>query len=187
MAYERADAARNSERVLAAASELLMARDPREVTMDEIARAAGVGRATLYRRFPDVRSIAVALLDERERSLQTRMLTGAPPLGPGAQPAERLAAFFAASVGLLEESLPLLLAAETGAERFRSGAYGFWRAHVAALLREAGVAEAAVRADLLLAMIEPELYRHMRADRDVEQIERDLEWVARGVVEARDR
>jgi AcrR family transcriptional regulator len=38
--------------------------------MDQIARAAGVGRATLYRRYPDPVAFAVALLDKHERELQ---------------------------------------------------------------------------------------------------------------------
>ena len=80
---ERSDAARNRASVLAAADALFRARDPRTVTMEDVCRAAGVGRATLYRRFPDVRSIAVALLDRHERDLQERLLRGAPPLGPG--------------------------------------------------------------------------------------------------------
>ncbi|MEV4621160.1 helix-turn-helix domain-containing protein [Asanoa sp. NPDC049573] len=54
---ERADAARNRERVLAAAAELFASRGPQNVTMDDIAKAAGVGRATLYRR------IQIARLD----------------------------------------------------------------------------------------------------------------------------
>ena len=185
MTRERADAARNSARVLEAAEAVFRERDPRGVTMDEIARAAGVGRATLYRRFPDTRSIAVALLDERERDLQARLLSGEAPLGPGGGPVERLRAFLTASVDLLDDALPLLLAAESGPERFRSGAYGFWRAHVIALLREAGVAGAGVKADLLLAMIEPELFRHLRADRSAADIAEEIAGIATAVVTAR--
>ncbi|MFE2247652.1 TetR/AcrR family transcriptional regulator [Streptomyces lavendulae] len=70
--------------------------------MDQIAKAAGVGRATLYRRFPDPPSVAAALLDEHERILQGRLAFGPPPLGPGAPPAERLAAFYAAALEHLE-------------------------------------------------------------------------------------
>src|SRR5690606_5627590 len=95
---ERTDAARNRAKVLAAAAELFATRDPRTVTMDDIAKAAGVGRGTLYRRYPDRTAIAVALLDEHERALQQHLLSGEPPLGPGAPPAERLAAFYAAMV-----------------------------------------------------------------------------------------
>lgn len=182
---ERADAVRNRELVLAAAADLFAHRDPREVTMDEVARAAGVGRATLYRRYPDVRSIAVALLDEHERDLQQRLLAGDPPLGPGAPPALRLAAFLAAMAELLERFLFLLLGAETGPARFATGAYGFWRAHVRTLLAEAGVEDAGRRADLLLATVEPELYRHQRDTMGADEIVADLTWLAEQVTAAR--
>ena len=105
-------------------------RDGREVTMEQIAAAAGVGKGTLYRRYPDVPSIAVALLDEHERELQERLLRGRPPLGPGAPPGERLAAFYRAMVELLERHGHLALAAETGERRYGTGAYRAWILHV---------------------------------------------------------
>jgi AcrR family transcriptional regulator len=48
----RADAVRNRERLLAAAREVIVERGP-EAPLEDIARRAGVGIATLYRRFPD--------------------------------------------------------------------------------------------------------------------------------------
>ncbi|WP_030882824.1 TetR/AcrR family transcriptional regulator [Streptomyces sp. NRRL S-1868] len=48
----RADAARNRERILHAAREAFVAHGA-EASLDEIARSAGVGNATLYRHFPD--------------------------------------------------------------------------------------------------------------------------------------
>ncbi|MEV0776698.1 TetR/AcrR family transcriptional regulator [Streptomyces sp. NPDC050433] len=48
----RADALRNRERIAAAAREILVESGP-DVPLDEIARRAGVGNATLYRHFPD--------------------------------------------------------------------------------------------------------------------------------------
>jgi AcrR family transcriptional regulator len=131
---ERADAARNRQRVLAAAEELFALHGADNVTMEDIARAAGVGKGTLYRRYPDRASIAVALLDEHEREVQERLLSGPPPLGPGAPAHERLAAFYAAMVDLLERHIHLALGAERGDRRFATGAYGFWRAHVHALI-----------------------------------------------------
>src|SRR3712207_4625110 len=107
--------------------------------MGDIARAAGVGRATLYRRFPDPGSVAVALLDEHERQLQQELVSGAPPLGPGASPADRLAAFYPAMIRLLEQHLHLALGAERGNARLETGAYGFWRVHVRSLLVAAQV------------------------------------------------
>lgn len=88
-------------------------------------------------------------------------MQGPPPLGPGAPPAERLAAFYDAMVELLERHLHLALGAETGGDRFRTGAYRFWRLHVRTLLQgRTEDREAAV--DHLLAPLAPEVYRFQR-------------------------
>lgn len=165
----RADAARNRRRVLDAAEGLFASTDARRVTMEDIARAAGVGRATIYRRFPTPAAVALELLDEHERRLQEAIMRGEPPLGPGAPPAERLAAFFEAMVGLLDDHLHLALGAETGDARFATGAYQFWRAHVLHLLREARVGEPDAMVDILLAPLAPELYRFQRYKRGIDQ------------------
>jgi AcrR family transcriptional regulator len=52
----RADARRNREQVLAAARDVFVEQGP-GAPLDEIARRAGVGIATLYRRFPDRESL----------------------------------------------------------------------------------------------------------------------------------
>jgi AcrR family transcriptional regulator len=185
---ERADAARNRRRVLEAAEELFARHGADRVTMEEIARAAGVGKGTLYRRYPDRAAIAVALLDEHERALQEQLLRGPPPLGPGAPAAERLAAFYAAMVRLLEGHVHLALGAETGRRRFATGAYGFWRAHVRALLAEGGWGQDEGRldalADALLAPLAPELYQYQRQQRgrSVEEITATLTDLARAVL-----
>ncbi|MQY06716.1 TetR/AcrR family transcriptional regulator [Actinomadura macrotermitis] len=180
---ERADAARNRARVLDAAAGLFASRDPRTVTMDDIAKAAGVGRGTLYRRYPDIHSIAVALLDEHERRLQERLLRGDPPLGPGAPPAERLAAFYAAMVELLEAHIGLVLGAEAGGARLTTGAYGFWRVHVRALLVAGGVPEPDTLIEPLLAPLASEVYTHQRdLGLSPEQIAAGLARLAHGVL-----
>jgi AcrR family transcriptional regulator len=60
----RRDASRNRERILEAARELFAERGL-EVTMDEIARHAGVGVGTVYRRFPQRSQIIEALFEQR--------------------------------------------------------------------------------------------------------------------------
>ncbi|GAB3658048.1 TetR/AcrR family transcriptional regulator [Actinocorallia lasiicapitis] len=153
----RADAERNRARILAAASELFAERGAPDVTMEEIAKAAGVGRGTLYRRYPDRAAIATDLLDEHERALQRQLIAGEPPLGPGAAAAERLAAFYDAMVDLLDRHAHLVLATETGRSRFATGAYGFWRTHLATL----GATPAQL--DLLLAPLAPDVYTFQRS------------------------
>jgi AcrR family transcriptional regulator len=64
----RADAERNRQRLLAAARELFAARGL-EVTLDEIARHAGVGTGTAYRRFPNKDALIEALMVERIEEL----------------------------------------------------------------------------------------------------------------------
>lgn len=161
---ERSDAVRNRRRVLDAAQALFRERGLAAVTMDDIAAAAGVGKGTLYRRFGDKAGLAEALLDGREAELQEAILSGPPPLGPGSSPRERLAAFLDAYFDLLDADLGLLLLAETpGAGRLHTGAYGFWRAHVAALLRSGGSAvDPQVGAHLVLAWVAAQLYDHLR-------------------------
>jgi AcrR family transcriptional regulator len=184
-ARERSDAARNRARVLAAADRLFSERGGRGVTMEQIAEAAGVGKGTLYRRYPDLSAIAVALLDEHERALQDEFLSGDPPLGPGAPPAERLAAFYGAMVDLLERHGHLALAAETGERRYQTGAYGAWALHVRLLLEEGGLAAHPALVDALLAPVAPDVVAHLRASGlSVEQIAADLSLLARRALTA---
>jgi AcrR family transcriptional regulator len=181
-APERADARRNRLRVLKAAARLL-AEDPQGTTMEDIARAAGVGKGTLYRRYPDKSAIAGALLDEHERQLQDRLISGPPPLGPGAPPGERLAAFYVAYVDFLEAFGHLSRAIETTEQRLATGAHRSWRVHVAALVQaaeERGDTDADVLAEQLLAPLAPDLYAFQRArlGRSPQQIVRALTWLA---------
>jgi AcrR family transcriptional regulator len=160
--HERADAARNRARVLEAADRLFASGDPRSVTMEDIARGAGVGRATLYRRYPDVGSVAVALLDEHERRLQEKLIYGPPPLGPGATPAARLTAFYAEMVELLDHHLHLHLGAEVDRSRLDTGAYRFWRMHVRTLVKASGAGDPETLADILMAPLAPDVYHFQR-------------------------
>jgi len=71
-------------------------------------------------------------------------------------------------VELLERHLHLALGAETGSRRFATGAYGFWHAHVRALVGDAagepvaGQGRLDALVDALLAPLAPELHQHQR-------------------------
>lgn len=163
---ERADAARNRLRVLAAAEHLFGTHGVAGVTMDDVAAQAGVGKGTVYRRFGDKGGLAVALLDERERELQGRMLGGEPPLGPGAGPGARLTAFIEAYLRLLDAQLELVLLSETSTPgaRQRTGAHAFWRQHCGLLFTAAGAGDPEVRAEILLAGLSAEQVKHWLRD-----------------------
>ena len=161
-AQERADAARNRRKILEAARALFAERGVDHVSMDDVARAACVGKGTLYRRFGDRGSLALALLDERERALQEACIRGAPPLGPGAPATARLCAFGDAMLDHLEAHYELLREAEQGPS-FRAGPFVFRYTHLYVLLREANPdCDAEYAAEALLSLLTPGVFRHMR-------------------------
>lgn len=64
----RADAHRNREQILGAATRVFAEQGP-EAPLEEIARAAGVGIGTLYRRFPDREALILAVRRQALESL----------------------------------------------------------------------------------------------------------------------
>lgn len=64
----RADAERNRRRVLDAAARLFAERGA-TATLNDVARAAGVGVGTIYRKFPDKEALLDALFDDKIDSL----------------------------------------------------------------------------------------------------------------------
>jgi AcrR family transcriptional regulator len=64
----RKDAERNRQRILKAAAEVFTEQGL-AATLDDVARQAGVGVGTVYRRFPDKAALADALFEERVDAL----------------------------------------------------------------------------------------------------------------------
>jgi AcrR family transcriptional regulator len=170
---ERADAARNRARILDAAERLFREHGVAAVSMDQIAQAAKVGKGTLFRRFGDKAGLAVALLDSRERDLQAAILSGPPPLGPGAAPDERLIAFLRAYAEFLDAHLDLVHLSETArpGARYRIGAYRLWHRHVALLLAEARPElDADYLAHAMLAPLAADQRMALRAEIDLDRV-----------------
>lgn len=140
---ERADAARNRRKVLDAAARLADEHGVANLQMDDVARAAGVGVGTIYRRFGDRAGLVIALIDQDEQGFQQSFLYGPPPLGPGAPARVRIEAFLRAMVERIGERGEFMLVAESAGPHARYGrAYALHHTHLTALL-----AEAAPRAD----------------------------------------
>lgn len=133
---ERCDAARNRQRLLKAAVELVDSLGADAVTMDAVAVAAGVGKGTVFRRFGSRAGLMLALLDHTEAELQQRFMFGPPPLGPGADPVDRLIAFGRARLDHVHVQGEVLRAAEAAPEmRYSAPAHAVNITHVSSLLR----------------------------------------------------
>jgi len=135
---ERRDAARNRERLLEAAAELIGTCDVSEVTMEEVAARAGVGKGTVFRRFGSREGLMAALLDHEEREWQAAVISGPPPLGPGAPPMERLLAFGESRIRAnLQQGALIEAAGRTWVTNY--AVVGFTIMHVRMLLTALGV------------------------------------------------
>ncbi|MGW6201110.1 TetR/AcrR family transcriptional regulator [Kribbella sp. NPDC055110] len=162
---ERADARRNRLRVLEAAERLFTERGVKNVSLDAIAAEAGVGKGTVFRRFGDRAGLAVALLDEREQELQAKIISGPPPLGPGAPPVVRVMAFLDAYLDLLDRHVALFMDSENASDgaRYRIGSYHLWHRHLSHLIESARPElDADYTAHVLLAPLAADLHKALR-------------------------
>ncbi|GAA1785231.1 TetR/AcrR family transcriptional regulator [Pseudarthrobacter sulfonivorans] len=159
---ERSDAARNRERLLEAARELIAECGVDSLTMDRLAGRAGVGKGTVFRRFGSRTGLMITLLSDSEAAFQARFMFGPPPLGPGAPGLERLIAFGSARIAYVLEHGDLVRAAESSAQsRYEVPAALLWQRHVEILLREEGMeADPLLMAMTLISTLDPERLLH---------------------------
>jgi AcrR family transcriptional regulator len=141
---ERADAVRNRRAILAATEELLATHRPRDVSIEQVALAAGVGKGTVFHRFGSRMGLMTALMVERAQALTEAVTAGPPPLGPGAPDRERLLAFLDAVIEVVGRNKSLLteLAFSGASEPAAAGknarddhpVYRFWHGHISGLI-----------------------------------------------------
>jgi AcrR family transcriptional regulator len=170
---ERSDAARNREALLRAAQEIAETCGYDAVTMDAVAARAGVGKGTVFRRFESREGLMGALLDASESEWQASVMSGPPPLGPGAPPMDRLLAFGRSRLDIVLQHADLIRNAGFGGANRSFAAYSFAATHVRYLLGELGVrGDIALLAVALLAPLElPILDQQVRLEQiDVERI-----------------
>lgn len=178
----RSDAARNREALLTAAQDLVRHCGVADVTMEDVAHRAGVGKGTVFRRFGSRQGLMAALLDLTEAQWQASVLAGPPPLGPGAPPYERLVAF---ARSRLESGLAQVALIEAAGVSGSLGlaARSFSAMHVRMLLAALEVdGDLPVLTTALLAPLEMPVVR--------QQVSRDgfpLDRVVRGWVDLLDR
>ncbi|WP_331771155.1 TetR/AcrR family transcriptional regulator (plasmid) [Embleya sp. NBC_00888] len=161
----RADATRNREAVLAAADSLFAhCERPETVTMADIAAAAGVGKATLFRGFGDRTGLIQALYAMRLAPIELAVESGPPPLGPDTPPLRRVPALLDAVLCFKLDHRHLALALEgTGGDSpYEAAHYDRWhRALRAALERIPGFGDGEFAAHALLAAARADLVEHL--------------------------
>jgi AcrR family transcriptional regulator len=145
----RADARRNSDLLLASAAEAFAERGSDEVSLEEIARRAGVGIGTLYRHFPTRQSLLEAVYRDQVEALGRL----AEELLPSPDPASALTQWLAALVqfGSTKRSMSasLLATVNRDSELF-STCTAIMRGSMTSLLERAQQA-GAVRPDVVAA------------------------------------
>jgi polyketide synthase 12 len=108
-----------------------------KITMDGLAERAGLGKGTVFRRFGTRAGIFQALLDDDERDFQQRVLSGPPPLGPGAPPLDRLIAYGRARIDFLTGHREIARATLDGSQPLPARSQTpMSRAHIRYLLQE---------------------------------------------------
>jgi AcrR family transcriptional regulator len=163
---ERGDAARNRQLILGAARRLVAERGADAVTTDDIATAAGVGKGTLFRRFGTRANLMMVLLDEDEKALQQAFIFGPPPLGPGAEPLERLLAFGRERLMFIDRHHTLLCQANRDSTARYGAPFLVLHTHVRLLLAEShSTGDLDVQADALLELLDPDYVAYQLINR----------------------
>jgi AcrR family transcriptional regulator len=109
---KRADARRNYELLIAAATEAFAERGADDVSLEEIARRAGVGIGTLYRHFPARQALLEAVYKDQVDGLEVLAGKLLVSESPGKALAEWMRAF--AAFGRTKRSLSAALMATLG-------------------------------------------------------------------------
>ncbi len=162
----RADARRNVESILRAATECL-GRSP-EATLAEIAEAAGVGRVTLYGHF----SSRAELLDAVIQHVLEQGDAVLEPVDLAGDPRKALARLIEASWEVLDRSRSILVAAQKELSPARIQELHHEPATRVARLVERGQAEGVFRSDVPVSWLVVTMHHLMHAAADEIQADR---------------
>ncbi|EDY59691.1 MULTISPECIES: TetR/AcrR family transcriptional regulator [Streptomyces] len=168
----RKDAVRNREAVLTAADTLFAGREsPGDVTMADIAEAAGVGKGTLFRAFGDRAGLLRALYEARLDPIREAVESGPPPLGPATPPGTRAIALLDALLCFKLDNRRLTLALEAGGAStspYQPDHYKGWHGLLQSVLEQIpGLPDADFIAHALLAATRADLVEHLAGEEGV--------------------
>lgn len=193
---ERRDAAAHRARILSVARDLFSARGVDATTMQEIARAAGVGQGTLYRRYAHKGELCGALLADNMQRFRATILDITAASGSALAQLDQV---LGQLIAFNEANGPLLGAIEDAAcgDRrtgpYRGPLYGWLREIVEGLLRRAVAAGEAAPLDIeatvdgVLAPLAIDVYLYQRHELGYgpERIAGALRWLLLDGIRAR--
>jgi AcrR family transcriptional regulator len=183
MAGIRADAHRNRERLLETATAAFTASDGTTVSLEAIARDAGVGIGTLYRHFPSREALVEAVfcteLAEVAASAND-LLDRHPPTTALRRWMDRYAAFVAAKRGMAESLRAMFAAGTVKPSDTRDSVVG-----AVETLLEAGRADGSLRSDVGADDVVSSLIGIFLASHSTEQANRMLDLLLDGLVATR--
>ena len=152
---KRADALENHALLLDTAQRLFGEQGVENVSMSAVAEAAGVGKGTLYRHFPNKLALCQALLDEDQRALQARTFAH---LREPSSPLDQLRWFLGEAFAFVSRNLALLYVdnINTGYSMLEHPAHLWWRMTIRGLIARANPqVDADISADALYIMLDP--------------------------------
>ncbi|MFE6774981.1 TetR/AcrR family transcriptional regulator [Streptomyces sp. NPDC057702] len=164
----RKDAVRNREAVLTAADALFTRREsPEDITMADVATAAGVGKGTLFRAFGDRAGLLRALYAARLEPVRQAVESGPPPLGPATPPRDRVPALLDAVLCFKLDNRRLALALEEGGSGspYQAEHYARWHRLLRSVLEQIpGLTDSDFTAHALLAATRADLVEHLATE-----------------------
>ena len=150
----RADAVKNRELLLETAQRLFDENGVDAVTMSDVASAAGVGKGTLYRHFPNGKAdLCQLLIDQDQRDLQNRTLAR---LRENGDPLADLEWFLGEVAAFVLRNQALVFAEASIGVLLDHPAHSWWRQTIRGLLLRINPRiDVDYTADLLFVMLDP--------------------------------
>ena len=178
----RTDARRNREKLLAVATEAFATAKGGSVSLESIAREAGVGIGTLYRHFPNREALVEAIYRTELAEVAAaaeQLLKRHPPKAALRRWMDRYAGFVAAKRGMAESLHAIFDSGAMEPSQTRDSIVG-----AVAMLLAAGVDDATLRADVQADDVVSSLIGIFLASGSPEQTGRMLDLLVAGVARA---
>ncbi len=160
----RSDAVKNRVLLLETAQRLFEQNGVDAVTMSEVAEAAGVGKGTLYRHFPNGKvELCRELIDQDQRDLQNRALAR---LRTGGDPLDHLEWFLREVVAFLDRNEAIVFTEIAESMALGHPAHFWWRQTIRGLLLQINPhIDIEYSADVLFIMLDPRTIRYQKTGR----------------------